>query len=342
MTQRRMTALRQYARLECPGLWREHAAAQRREVIVFFREASLILADPHNEQPLTHWSLPAVQRLNATIPAIYAPGDDHEGETVEIEEADMITALSTVRGALESARPNPGRLRNLMLGGLLALVILSAFFVPRAIISHTIDVVPSATRTRLGEMALAEMVHVTGAPCAAPLGRAATETLATRVFGAASWRIIVVPEGLTHPVHLPNRQILIPASLVERQDSPDAVAGAALAEGLRFAMEDPLRPLLKYAGIWATLRLLTTGALPEGAMEGYAEALAQATPADIPAEVLLTQFMVAKVPTTPWLRTLPPSTRTAALMDSEPFPAGAPVPIMDDNEWVSLSGICRE
>jgi len=342
MTARRMTALRQYARLECPGLWRENATAQRREVIVFFRESSLILADPRNEQPLTHWSLPAIQRLNDTIPAIYAPGDDQDGEMVEIEEADMIAALSTVRGALEATRPHPGRLRNFMLGGVLALVILGALFVPRAIISHTIDVAPAATRARLGEMALAEMVKVTGAPCAAPLGRAATETLATRVFGAASWQIIVVREGLTHPVHLPDRQILIPAALVERQDGPDAVAGAALAEGLRSMADDPLRVLLKEAGTWATLRLLTTGQLPDGAMDTYAEAMAQAEPAQISGDVLLNRFATAKVPLTPWLRTLPATSRTEALMADDPFTDGAPTPIMDDNEWVSLSNICRE
>lgn len=341
MIDRRMTALRQYARLECPGLWREHAEAQRREVIVFFREASLILADPRTEQPLTHWSLPAVQRLNDSIPATYAPGDDHEGETLEIEEADMIAALSTVRGALEAARPRPGRLRNWIAGGVLSAVVLAAFLVPGAIISHTIEVAPDATRARLGEMALAEMVHVTGAPCATPLGRAATETLATRIFNAASWKIIVVREGLDRPVHLPGRQILIPAALVERQDGPDAVAGAALAEGLRSVQQDPLRPLLEHAGIWATLRLLTTGRLPDDAMDGYAEALAQAEPEEIPGEVLLTQFTVAKLSLTPWLRTLPATERTAALMASDPFPQGSPVPVLEDNEWISLSGICR-
>ncbi|WP_241557831.1 hypothetical protein [Falsirhodobacter deserti] len=341
MNSRRMTALRQYARLECPGLWRETAEAPRREVIVFFREASLIIADPRSEQPLAHWSLPAVQRLNDQVPAIYAPGDDQDGEVVEIEEADMIAALSTVRGAIEAARPHPGRLRNWMLGGVLGLVVLGAFFVPGAIISHTIDVAPAATRARLGEMALADMVRVTGAPCAAPLGRAATETLATRVFGAASWKIIVVREGLDHPVHLPNRQILIPASLVENHDSPDAVAGAALAEGMRSQLDDPLRPLLQHAGLWATLRLLTTGRLPDGAMNGYGKALAEDRPPEVPAEELLTRFTKAQVPLTPWLRTLPQTERTAALMADDPYPEGAPRPIMDDNEWVSLSGICR-
>ena len=57
-----MTALKKYQRLESPGLWRDTPEAQRREVVVAFREATLVLSDPRTERALTHWSLPAVER----------------------------------------------------------------------------------------------------------------------------------------------------------------------------------------------------------------------------------------------------------------------------------------
>jgi hypothetical protein len=70
-----MTALKKYQRLESPGLWRDTPEAQRREVVVAFREASLVLSDPRTELALSHWSLPAVERLNpGTLPALYGPG----------------------------------------------------------------------------------------------------------------------------------------------------------------------------------------------------------------------------------------------------------------------------
>lgn len=339
MPRRSTTALTHYARLECSGLWREHADAQRREVIVFFREASLILADPRSDQPLTHWSLPAVARLNSDLPAVYAPGDDHDGETLEIDEPAMIEALSTVRGAILAARPHPGRLRNIILAASLGLVILAGLFLPGAIRSHTVSVVPDATRTRLGDMAMTEMLHLTGAPCAAPLGRAATETLATRVFNAASVRIYVM-NGLPRAVHLPGRQILLPAPLVERQDSPDLAAGAALAEGLRSTEVDPLYPLLDYAGTWATLRLLTTGQMPQEALDGYAEWLVQATPATVPDDLLLARFGAADLSVAPYARALL-TDRAEALVAADPWPEGSPRPILTDNEWISLQSICQ-
>ncbi len=290
-----MTALKKYQRLECPGLWRETSDTPAREVVVSFREASLILSDPKTELALAHWSLPAVSRLNAgKDPALFAPGADDE--TLEIEDRDMIAALATVRGALEAARPRTGRLRNWMLAGASAIVASAFFWMPDAVVSHTVSVAPQATRVRLGEMALAEMVHMTGAPCTAPLGRRAAENLATRVFSDDDVHILVVPQGLSRPVHLPNGQIMVPRALVEQQDNPAPLAGYAIVERARAAEVDPLLPLLRYAGIGATLRLLTTGTLPQGALDGYAEVLRDATPSTVDETALLARFADAEVP----------------------------------------------
>ena len=106
-----MTALRKYLRLESPGLWRENTDAQLREVIVGLREATLVLSDPKTEMALTQWSLPALARLNGSkTPGLYGPGGD-DGETLEIDDADMLAALETVRAALERRRPKRGRLQ---------------------------------------------------------------------------------------------------------------------------------------------------------------------------------------------------------------------------------------
>lgn len=336
-----MTALKKYQRLECPGLWRETPEAQRREVVVNFRHSSLILSDPRSELALSHWSLPAVERLNpGEMPALYAPGPD-EGETLEIEDADMIAALSTVRGALEAARPRPGRLRNWMLGAALVAVVLAGFAMPSAVVSHTLGVLPAATRAKIGEMTLAEMVHLTGAPCSAAMGRAASETLSTRIFGAASVKVLIMRDGLTRPVHLPNQQILLPARLVEQQDNPAPAAGFALAEKLRAETEDPLRPVLQHAGTWNTLRLLTTGNLPASALDGYAETLIGAEPAEVDETALLARFAAAEVPSTPYARALG-RTATDPLIAEDPWSAGPPREILSDQDWIGLGSICRQ
>lgn len=133
-----MTALKKYQKLECTGLWRSAPDAQRREVVVNFGEASLTMSDPATELALSHWSLPAVERLNpGEQPALYAPGEDSD-ETLEIEDGDMIAALGTVREALGSTRPRPGRLRGSVLGGLaVVLLCLGIFWLPGALVDHT-------------------------------------------------------------------------------------------------------------------------------------------------------------------------------------------------------------
>ena len=55
-----MTALKTYERLECTGLWRLDRETQRREVVVSFGQASLVLNNIQNK-PLTHWSLAAIE-----------------------------------------------------------------------------------------------------------------------------------------------------------------------------------------------------------------------------------------------------------------------------------------
>ena len=59
----RTTVLEKYQRLEAEGVWRPDPDVQRRDVIVSIGEATLILSDL-NENALTHWSLPAVKRMN--------------------------------------------------------------------------------------------------------------------------------------------------------------------------------------------------------------------------------------------------------------------------------------
>ena len=83
------TALAQYQRLESTGLWRETPEAQRRELIVRMGEATLILSDPRSGAVVTHWSLPAVERLNPGVtPALFSPGED-AAETIEIEAGEF-------------------------------------------------------------------------------------------------------------------------------------------------------------------------------------------------------------------------------------------------------------
>ncbi|WP_136645137.1 hypothetical protein [Tabrizicola sp. YIM 78059] len=338
-----MTALKKYQRLECSGLWRETPHDQRREVLVRFGEATLILSDPKSGEAISHWSLPAVIRINrGEEPPVFAPGTE-SAESLELTEPYMIAALDAVRAAVTAAVPRPGRLRGLILGGLALLVVgLGLFWLPGALIGHTASVLPPAQRAQIGQRVLDDLSRVTGAPCDNQLGLEALARLAGRVFGPVDTPILyVMPEGVDQPLHLPGDVIILPRRLLEQANGPEAAAGAALVEGLRARATDPMVPLLEYAGLRATFQLLTTADLPDTAIKGYGEAALRAAPVRLSDDELIRAFEAAQIPATPYaLAVDPDGAITGGLAAGDPYKGLAPAPLIPDESWVALQGIC--
>ncbi len=341
-----MTAVEKYLRLECTGLWRAGAAAQLREVVVGLRDATLLLSDPRTGVAVTHWSLPAVERINGgDLPALFTAGrlDDGEpAETLEIEDPHMIAALDTIRVALVRRRPHPGRLRGVMVVSVLTAVTLFAvLWLPGAMIRHTASVLPQATRVQIGKMALQDMIRLTGSPCGADLGIRAAATLALRLSGAGVGEIAVVRAGLQGTASLPGGLIMVGAPLLNSSEDPEVLSGHILAEAVRAEQYDPVIPLLSHAGLMATFRLLTTGQLPADAVASYAEELLKAPPLIADVERLLDRFAKVNLASTTYALALDPAGEaTKALIDADPFKGRSPTPILEDNDWVSLQGIC--
>lgn len=338
-----MTALKKYQRLECSGLWREVPQDQRREVLVRFGEATLILSDPKSDTAISHWSLPAVERLNpGSTPALYGPGADAT-ETLELTDPEMVAALDIVQSAVRSAIPRPGRLRGVILGGTTLLILgIAALWLPGALITHTAAVVPAAKRAELGQRALDDLTRLTGTPCDNQLGLRALAGVANRVFGPVNTPILyVMPDGVDHPLHLPGDVIILPRSLIDSATGPEAAAGAALVEDLRSKAEDPLIPLLSYAGLRATFQLLTTGNLPDTALAGYGEHLLAATPAAVPDDLALPAFKAAQIPASAYAYAMDPAgLTTAGLITGDPYKGLSPTPLVPDDDWISLQTLC--
>ncbi|WP_313534192.1 hypothetical protein [Haematobacter sp.] len=337
-----MTALTRYQRLECFGWWRESPDAEAREVVVSFGDASLILSDIQNSLALTHWSLPALERLNpGDLPARYSP-DPSAGETLEIDDDLMINAIEQVRRVIDSQRPKEGRLRGPLIALLVgALLIAAVLFLPTALTRHTVAAVPQATREAIGELVLRDMVRLTGPVCSTPNGDRALRKMWARLSDGRPGGISVLPKGFADAVHLPGGRILLQRDLLEDEDSEEIAAGYVLAEQVRADAADPLLPLLEHAGLLATFRLLTTGELPPTAVRGFAETLLTAPVSDADPKALLTRFAAAKVPSTPYAQAIDPTgARTEALRTGDPFRDVAAPAILTDTEWVGLQGIC--
>lgn len=342
--QHRMTALKKYQRLESPGLWRDAPDAQRREVVVAFGEASLVLSDPRTGSALSHWSLAAVHRLNpGAYPAIFAPDPSAQAETLEVEDATMVSAIETVRGAIAQARARPGRLRGALIwGGVAVVAALALFWLPPALISQTAAMVPASKRVEIGQMVLADLTRLTGMPCSTPLGQDAAERLSLRVLGTGAGPMLVMRDGLSGAAALPGGFVLMSRKLIEDQNGPEVASGYALAEAVYSREADPLIPVLRHAGLIATLRLLTSGTLPAEAVEGYAESALRARHPPVPDETLLAAFAQASVPSTPYAYAVDPSGETVlGLIEADPFRGKAPPLLLADEDWVSLQAICE-
>ena len=336
-----MTALSEYDRLEATGLWRPGSDQQRRDVIVSIGNATLIISDT-NDVALTHWSLPAVERANpGQHPAIFFPAGD-PGETLELPESEteMIAAIGKLQAAIEKTRPHPGRLRLItFLVSVFALVALAVFWLPGALLDHTVSVVPEAKRQDIGAALVDQSRRLTGPPCSDIIADPALAQLGARL---GIRELQVVREGVRGTMALPGGILLINRALIEDHEEPDVVAGYVIAESARIQVNDPLKRFLQVAGLPAIFRLLTTGGVSDSDARTYVEQMVAAPAAPIDDETLLAAFQKQGVRSTPYGFALDVSGETTlGLIEADPFAGSETEPLVSDRAWVALQGICE-
>ncbi len=331
-----MTALTEYQRLECAGLWRPDPGAQRRDVIVSFGDATLILTDPRSDRAVAHWSLPAVERTNAgQMPALYRPGSDAT-EELELADESMVAAIGKVHRLLEARRPHPGRLRGAVTIALaLGLGLAGVLWLPGALIAHGAAILPEAKRQEIGHLVMNDLARVSGAPCTGAEGSAALARLAERL-GVA--QLVVLPDAPARAIVLPGGIVAIGAPLVEQFASPDVAAGAIVAAQVAPASEEPLRAALDWAGARVAFQILTTGSVPSGAFDGYGTALVSdpGPPAD--PDLILARLGSLGLGAGPYAASLPADDAARARLIEA---GGSWTPALDDGDWVALQGICE-
>ena len=265
-------------RLETFGIWHASPKDQRRDVIVSLGEATLTISDG-KMSALSHWSLPAILRLNpGETPACFGPGPDMP-EVLELDDAMMVAAIEKVRTAIDRRRQKPARLRHLVRGAVvLALVGATCLWLPGALIRQAVAVVPDAKRIEIGAALLDDIRRVAGSPCETKLGRRALDRLRARLLPDSTGRIVVLSGGVRLSEHLPGRLILLNRALVEDYEDPAVAAGHMLAEDQAASETDPLKRLLDDAGVFASIRLLATGKLSSATLDAHAETLLSADP----------------------------------------------------------------
>jgi hypothetical protein len=338
-----MTALTRYQRLEGEGLWRPDAQTQRRNVAVRLGESSLVIVEARSNVVLSHWALSAVLRENpGRKPALFVPGADAGGESLETDDEVLIDAIETIHAALTP--PQPGRwLRWGAVAVAVVLTLAGALVLPQILTTRTVQIVPQAMRAQIGREALDELIRA-GNPvrlCAEPSGRQALTALRNRVLGP-NWRVQVV-DGLAgfESGHLPGQIIVLSRDLVERLDSPEALAGWLVAEELAATARDPMLDVLRHTGTRATLTLLSTGNLPDRVLTGYAAARLTRPPVLPEAAALVQRLHGMGASASPYADSLPPAAARLAAILSTDETRGA-IPLLSDGEWLTLQSVCQE
>ncbi|PWJ19283.1 hypothetical protein [Jannaschia seohaensis] len=326
-----MTAIEGLERLETTALWRPEAGAQRREVYVSIGEAELVIQDSAGTA-LTHWSLPALVRVNAGAPAVYAPAPGTD-EELEVEEPEMIAALDRVVAAVEKGRAKPGRLRRIATGLVLgAAVGFAIMWLPGALRDQAAGLLPPSKRSELGERMLAEFTLLTGPPCETVTGREALDRLHARLLPTTPGRIEVLRD-LPHPaLALPGGLLLLSDVPLLTQDDPDVAAGHLLAAAITAQERPPLEALLRDLGATSLIRLLTAGVVTDAEITEHVETLLLDAPPLAAPERLRPGFAAARLAWAPWA--------TATGRAPGEAPASQMPSALDDDSWQRLREVC--
>ncbi len=341
-----MTALQRYQRLEAPGLWRAAAQDQRRDTIVSLGKATLTISDTRSGEILSHWSLPATTCLNpGEMPALFVPHsgpEASEGESLELDDPEMIEALMAIRRALKPRR-NAQRIRLSLAGaGALVLALVGVLWVPGTLTDHAASITPPAKRAQIGRDILAALASGPQPvrACADPAGRQALTSLRSRLLGSG-YRLAVL-EGAPHltTAHLPGRLVIIGREFLEGLDSAETLAGHLLAQELLIETTDPMRAFLDRAGVRATVRFLTTGELTEASIAAFGAERLSSVPQSPPAAELVARMAQRGVPLGPYVGSLSDPARQDALTQAQSPAAPAPEPLISDGEWLTLQNIC--
>ncbi|MEO0344254.1 MAG: hypothetical protein AAF198_12545 [Pseudomonadota bacterium] len=334
-----MTALKEYARLEATGLWRAGAHAQRREVIVSFGEATLVLSDV-NEMPLTHWSLAAVDRIGRSLPAIYTIGEIGD-ETLEIEDALMVDAIEKIRRPL---RPHPSHSGSLRLGLFAISLLLAALaiwvWLPPTLANYTTRIIPQSKTQEIGNNLIGYIERFTGRECNSSAGSAALSQLHERVLPDRGGRLRVADLGAQPALHLPGDFIILHIAVLEEFSGPGVASGYILREALYADQTDPITDFFDHAGLQATIWFLATGEIAEVHYERYARNKITQLPETPEPEALLARFEQSEIPSTPFAYAVDPSGQTTKLLiDLDPTTGTYP-DILPDSDWLALQAIC--
>ncbi|MBL1438084.1 MAG: hypothetical protein COB08_018015 [Rhodobacteraceae bacterium] len=251
-----MTAIDKFIRLEAVGWWFEAGRQEAREVIVSFGDATLQITSL-KDVPLTHWSLLATKRIGTRGETVMYSADPEQHEVLEIDDPDMIRAISAVTSALTA--PPPKQKTRWVWRGVGLAIVLGALSQSSPLIYGVAGL--TTPPARLQEVSLT-MRKQAGLVCKGWLGQRALESFSAALFPEQNPPKLTVIDGLNaNIIALPNREILIADQALESL-STEALATRVIAAWAYAQNGGTKSALIKSLGPFGALRYLVSGRFP--------------------------------------------------------------------------------
>lgn len=375
-----MTALKGYAKLEAEARYFDGESAEPTSVVVSFGERSLVIMG-FDEMPIAHWPLASLRALGrrGDSAAQLVPHPDSD-ERLVISDREMLAAIAKVCPDLHHRPVDRRGVRRAFVwsGGAAAALVLMMFVLIPALAGRLALLIPPEREQQLGDAVVEQLKTIltyigTGERpviCDTPSGVAALEAMTGRLAPELDMpyplRVGVLDHGMVNAVALPGGRVLLFRGLIEAASTPEEVAGVLAHEIGHVIHRDPTRQALRAAGtagilglalgdvFGASIVVVATDAVLNASYQREAEARA-----DGEAHHLLAE---AGLPSTPFaeffqkMRARYGDTEGALkLLSSHPGLAeraeraaeadrigdGPFEPVLDDQQWVALNGICQ-
>ncbi|MDC7786072.1 M48 family metallopeptidase [Rhodoplanes sp. TEM] len=352
-----------------PAVYWDGETARRRGVDLQLDAATLVILE--DGAAVARWPFADLRRRDGG-PDATRIGSVSAPDLARIEVADPALAAAIVGKALhfDAAAAGVRRFRTKVVVGSLAvavsLVLTTLFLVP-LVAERLVPFIPATWEERLGGVADKQVKALFGGEvCEAPAGKAALDRLAQQLVGAAAVdqpvRIAVLRTDTKNAVALPGGRIYLLDGLLQAARSPDEIAGVLAHEIGHVTGRDGLKSLIQAGGTSWLLGLLFGDVTGSSAVVFAARLMVDGShsreaerAADRESARIMTALGRPAAPMAAFLLRVTGENagKGVSLLLSHPLSeerlqslkaldrGTSGPPLLDDDQWKALRGICR-
>ena len=251
-----MTAIKKYTRLEASGFWQESTKSQEIEVLITFGKTSIVLSD-YKDNPLTHWSLAAIKLISHNkFEAIFST-DLENGETLKINDLDMIEALILFLDK-EDTKPRGSKFLYYFIS--IIIIILLIFFVlflPSKIRNLSQSIISRTHEIQLVEPFINQHIAKNGSICSSPkTDKILNSILTFKTRDISNLSVRIVRNQKINVLHLPGGLILISNNFLINATNEQSLVEILKQESLKALERKPLQTLISEQNLLLLIKFI--------------------------------------------------------------------------------------